>query len=385
MARYDVTHACGHVATYNLIGPRRTREWSLKRLQGELCPDCWKEERKRRNLAAAEENRRMELPPLQGTEARVLWAESIRLEQIRDLEAELERWLQDNVLDEQEKQELQEALEYIFGQTSASWWIDRRTHGPARLLRDAVQVLRRKRATPAGSQATEEAARAKAEATVRPEAPKTETVAEIRTSGSTIEVVFPEKREDFRELIRFKLGFKWSGTSWMRQIGQFNGDIADRVAEVGHRLLAAGFPIRIYDPELRQRAIEGQFEPEPRRWIKRATSGPYTGWFQIVWPREDNLYGAARRLPGSRYYQGAVYVPAEQYQQVLDFAEVHGFRLSQGAQELAEEARRVRESALVAPVTPTKATKRKPDETGTKPPRLEVPAEVNVDDELRDD
>ena len=51
------------------------------------------------------------------------------------------------------------------------------------------------------------------EATIRPQDTKTETVAEIRILKETVQVEFPEKREDFRKIINSN-GYRWSGSCW---------------------------------------------------------------------------------------------------------------------------------------------------------------------------
>src|SRR5690606_692389 len=140
----------------------------------------------------------------------------------------------------------------------------------------------------------------KAEATVQPANPKTKTVAAVEFKGNTIEVRFPEVREDFRKLIRFELGYSWTGSCWRRTVTDVAGPVEDRVVETAHRLLAAGFPIRLYDDELRRRAIEADFRPEPKRIIWKQTSGQYAGWFGIEWPREDRKSVVEGRRVGVR-------------------------------------------------------------------------------------
>src|SRR6185437_6784356 len=98
-----------------------------------------------------------------------------------------------------------------------------------------------------------------------------------------------------------------------------------------HTLLSKGFIIRIIDDALRAAAVAGTYTPECTRWITKMVNGQYAGWFCITWPRGDDLYDAARRLPGSRYDAPRVVVPGEQFEQVQDFATRYGFQLSAGA------------------------------------------------------
>jgi len=222
---------------------------------------------------------------------------------------------------------------------------------------------------------------AKAEATVRPAEVKTETVAEITVADDKVKIVFPEKRDDFRLLVK-GLGYIWTGV-WERKIYWQNGTPADRAAEAGHNLLAAGFIVRIYDSATRQMAIDGSYEPEQKRWIYYRMDGKYEGWFAIHWQRPDDFYAVARKLPGSRWDRPFVVVPPEQFEQVLGFAETYEFSLTDKAQGIADEARAAKEAMLIVNVEPK--MERAAAKPGIKPPVLETPERVEVDESLRDD
>lgn len=47
MAKYTVTHSCGHKQVHDLIGPGSERERKLAWLEGTVCRDCWREEKAR--------------------------------------------------------------------------------------------------------------------------------------------------------------------------------------------------------------------------------------------------------------------------------------------------------------------------------------------------
>lgn len=379
MAKYDVERACGHTETVDLYGPRKNREWRIENVEAEkLCRECYlaklAEERELANKQAAEEAQAQGLPKLEGTEKQVAWAETIRQEVL----AAIDEFI---VEDEAEDPRVIELISHIKSKVSASWWIDHRETSNYRIRRlleaaiDEVNTLKLE-SHPAAQDA-------KTEATVRPEKPITETVTEIRIQGNVVEVSFPERRDDFREIVKRKLNMEWnrSAQSWQRKISLTDGTPADRAAETGHRLLAAGFCIRIYDPELRQKAIDGNYEPESTRWISRHTGGDYDGWFALSWNRGEDYYEVARRLPGSRWDKPNVVVPPEQFEEVLDFADMYGFSLSPGAEELVAQARQIKERALVADVEVPNDMKI----AGTKPPALEVPQEVEIVEELRDE
>lgn len=378
MSKYHVTHACGHGERVDLIGPTRSREWRIARMKEEICWDCRRAELRRQNEEAAKENQAAELPSLEGTGKQIPWAESIRAGILGKI-----NWVLEG--DDRDCKRLRDdprfsaALDALYKETRAWWWIDNRALGPYTLLTTLLS-----QAQPPNASINHDAIiDAKAEATVRPPEPKTETVAEIRITGQTIGVLFPEKRADFRQLMR-DLRYHWAETLWERTIQPYHGEVIDRTAEVGHRLLAARFSIRLFDADLRDRAINGTYAPEIRRWIRKRTEGPYEGWFVISWPRTEDYYRAAKRLRGSRYARGGVHVPAEQFEQVVDFAELFHFSLSPGATELVEQAKRVRDRTLVANVAEVQPES--PAEVISRiPPKLDVPDEVTIDAALRDD
>lgn len=398
MARYTVEcPSCNETYDVKLYGRQSDRQWRLDTWDW-TCDQCRQRQREETNQAAAAANQADGLPPLTGSEKQISWAESIRkeiIEKVADQVGRLVVQVRDTVANSREhadqlagrygfesaEQVIEKALaveEVLAANTSASWWIDHRNAGIRQLVLTAM-----KSGDALARESAPEAVEAKAAATVRPAKPVSETVAEIRLAGEYLEVDFPEKRDDFWQLIKKELGFTWSGDRWRRWLNQVkSGRPADRLAETGNRLLVAGFIIRIHDDAARQAAIDGNFQPEQLRWIMTRISGQYQGWFAIDWPRDEDFYQAARKITGSKYSKPNVVVPAEHFEQVLDFAETHGFSISHGAAELAESARRSKAASLVA--EPVKvAGKTKDMNSGPEP--LEVPESVDIDEELRDE
>lgn len=125
MAKYAVERRCGHVETISLYGPYREREYALEREAEKLCYECYVAERESRNRAAAKENAAAGLPPLQGTEKQVLWAEAVRREILdRDLAATREAF--GRIADPARRALAERWLGQVLGKDSAGWWIDRR-------------------------------------------------------------------------------------------------------------------------------------------------------------------------------------------------------------------------------------------------------------------
>lgn len=370
---------CGTAFKVHLEGPRRTREWRLKNWDWR-CDACRQKAIERANAEAASQAESMGLPELTGTEKQIPWAENIRMERVENLREYAARCQERPRLLRLDHFEAEPAVTWILGQTSAAWWINHRELGLRELLQQAHHAVQ---ASDPVSQALK--ADADADATVRPPDPITETVAEITAAEDSVTIRFPEKRDDFRELVRFRLRYTWTGSAWVRKLSKFNGTPADRAGEAGAKLLNAGFIIRIHDPETREKAVGATYIPECRRWIKARVSGKYAGWFSISWTRPDDFYSDAKRLPAARYDKPDVVVPAEHYNEVADFARINGFRISDGARALMGQAADAVDRALVASPEPAddEPPARRPDDG--KPAPMDVPENVDVPEDFMDE
>jgi hypothetical protein len=367
---YPECQCCGKEFLVQLAGPTRDRQWKLDNWTW-VCDDCKEAQKLEASAKAAAQAEAIGLPELTGTEKQIRWAEVLRLKLIAELDKEPEHW---NSTPEQGAL-LRQTIAEIKSQVEARFWIDNRANSPWEILKAYVE---KNPPRPVGEKALE--VDAAIEATVRPTTVASETVAEVRPFPDRVEIAFPEKREDFWQLIKKELRFTWTGNCWTRKITMKTGAAKDRAAEAGNRILAAGFPIRIYDEEIRQAAIDGDYEPECGKWVQARTSGQYTGWFVISWSRDSgDFYQEAKRLPATRYDKPSVVVPAEHFEEVLDFAEVHGFTVSPGALELAEKAKALKESALIA----TPKTRAKMEARGAGRPVL-IPIDVEIPDALKD-
>lgn len=362
MAWHKVTRSCGHEETIQITGNSSYRTWMASRLEGEPCSDCVAAKRAEENAAAAKENAESGLPALTGSDRQIGWAETIRkrlLDEVGEVLPELGG-----------KEWFPAAMQTIQSQRSASWWIDRRDMAFLYVAEEVGRQISKGEVLPPPAELPAEIL---AEATMRPENPRTETVAEIAIREKTIHVTFPEKRESFRELMHGH-GFRWSETHWARTVGPLAGGVLDRAAEVAAELLRARYIVRAFDATVREKAVSGSYEPEQKKWISESN-----GRFGISWPKDADYYVAARRLRGSMWdgkkYQ--VVVPAEQYAEVLGFAETHGFALHKKAQALADKARAVAEASLLCDPAPVPAP--------SEQPSLSVPVEVGIDASLRDD
>lgn len=349
MPKVTVTHSCGHQERHDLTGNASTRAWRAGRLAEDLCSDCFRAAREAESAAAAASAAEAGLPPLRGSDRQVQWAETIRAKKLhviaRALVADLSPLEVSTLWGDADPADpaLPGLVDALHAMDSAHWWIDGRDLKSTALL---LLVAATSAPSSAPSQAAHEDVLA--EAIVRPEQPVTPTPTEIRVAGSRIDLIFPERRDDFRELVKTGLRYRWTGTVWSRSIDEAAGPLEDRVAEAGNRLLAAGFPVRIFAEDIRERAIAGRFEPERTRWIRAATGDYAATHVALSWSRDEDLYAAAKALPGSRYVKPFVVVPVARYEALRDFAEANDFAISPEATAALDGARGAYEAALLA-------------------------------------
>lgn len=397
MAWYDGTHACGHEGRVNVVGPTRDREWKVDNHFEKLCLECWEIEKQRKfdeeNLKAAEAAAEMELPVLTGSEKQVSWANTLRqkwieiaegyvdnakknIERLKEADpakaAEIEKTL-DNVI---------MAIDHILRtKTQARKWIDGRGDNVSSEIIEVAEELEKAKAIPVVPEAVKQ--EALEDMTIRPSEPTISLVTEIRIKEAVVTAKLPQKDDGFNKIVK-QLKYKWTGTVWQREMSIRTGSPLDRAAELGIRLLAAGYPVRVYREDLQDQILAGSFEAESTRWVMKNTSD--TGKISLVvkWNREDgDFYAAAKRLPGAKWKSGSgMLVPKEAFREVRGFAEAYGFSISPGARDLMEDARQIFEAAMVADITAPK--KEVLPQPGQRPRKLEV-EQGGIDKSLKED
>jgi len=85
MAKYDITHSCGHVQVHQIFGKHSGfggRESKIAWLETTLCTECYRAEQDKQHAAeaaaASEQNAAAGLPALTGSPKQIAWAETIR-------------------------------------------------------------------------------------------------------------------------------------------------------------------------------------------------------------------------------------------------------------------------------------------------------------------
>ncbi len=394
MAWYYGTYSCGHEGRVNVIGKVKDRQWKVDRHFEGLCPECWETEKQKRfdeaNAKAAAEAAEMDLPELTGTEKQVAWANTLRQKFISEAEksiAEYEEKLNHKHFEENPDKKdkalvildaMHQALDTrLLKETSARFWIDHQYDGSAeKFLRTVGEKALQPPPTP--EPPTEFKKQALEDMTIRPSKPVTSLVAEIRIKDNLVTAKLPEKNEEFRLLVR-GLRFSWENGRWERETYEFTGSAMDRATDLGVKLLAAGFPVRVFDDELQHKILAANYEPECNRWIFRYETG-----FRVWWRRDEDFYREAKRLPGSKWMseKRSMYVPSEAFRELQDFAAQYQFRLTEKAQEKLIEAAQAFDAAMVADVS---APEQEPlPQPGSRPVLTVDQVDGEIDADLRD-
>ncbi|MBO4793599.1 MAG: hypothetical protein J5556_03415 [Deltaproteobacteria bacterium] len=309
------------------------------------------------NAQAAAAAQEMGYPELLGTEKQIAWANTIR-EKAMAL-------LRDKCLDPdmpENRQYIRLAYQpskaLLLRMRQAGWWIEHRTVGESILalnkalaeidkpLCETVSAVQKAVyngektmaqaekeidaliAAPAQEAPRQPAPQAE-EKPARPEAvPETrkhDGSADIRVDGSTVLALYA-RNDDFMAIVK-ALGFTWK-SGWTLTCGERTGSPENVAAELGSRLLNAGFAVRFDSQEILDKAVSGDYTPMCRRWIRSSSKG-----FYIEWGKEDDHYRAAKSIPGAAYDAPGVQVPERSWSAVMDFAAKYGYRVTAKAQE----------------------------------------------------
>lgn len=190
---------------------------------------------------------------------------------------------------------------------------------------------------------------------VAPREPLTRAVARLEAQGRTSRVYLPERHEAFRELLRFRLRHEWDGGCWRRDVPESRGPMRERLVEIAHRVVQAGFILE-FPAELIEDVLSANYTPEPERWVL-AGRGKRAGWLVFDWPRGEDHYGALSAIRGAEYDGELKRLCArpEHYEEVEDAARALGFALTPQARALLEEAKARLAGALVVGALPEPA------------------------------
>lgn len=149
MARYYVTHSCGHVSEVHLLGKMKNRQWRLDQMALELCPDCekkeneeWQKKKSAKVVEWLEEIGISEQAALFGSEKQVKWAGDLRRWFLYDCFCFYdESYASEGYPREYVEKEKAMVFEYLAKKELATFWIDHRKLNGHQLIAKVKEIL----------------------------------------------------------------------------------------------------------------------------------------------------------------------------------------------------------------------------------------------------
>ncbi len=327
MSWVAVTFRCGCAGHVQAFGNRSDRErkanWLAER---RACEPCFAAEReaqqKAEQEAAKAQAEEWELPALEGTEKQVAWAERIRADLVKAIEAvralgNLETCDPDGFFEE--------GVVDVLARSDVQFWIDtvRGWDLHVTRLRDDIRYI--------GKQARKEIGKA-GPTIVQPEG-------QIAVSQVTIrhepgEILLTTTRKESDALVeRIKdIGFRWSSDHWYFHCTPSPVPLDNVAAGVASEVLAMGYSVVLPQPTVVDVLSSGEFERDPVRKLVTHKDGKA---FLLRWRKSDGIYDVVKSLPGARWDSPYMKVPATASNEVMDLAERLGFWISDTARDLA--------------------------------------------------
>lgn len=348
MATFDGVYSCGHEGRISIPGPRKMGEYRASMMFDGLCTECQNaaDEKHVDELREKYSSPDAELPMLEGSIKQIVWAERIRSEHIAQIDSLMPEI---DALEECQKKIILIALQKVSTIKSARYWIDNRSSS-MRML--SVEYYKEHKDTiDAEVDQRDGASHAATVLEAAPKSIRTPVVASISYDEQAVRVTSAKDN-----VIRFVVkdyGMSWDGEAWIMNLNSTTGAAFDRAAEIGNLLLNAGVSISVSNKELLHASVDGVFEPRHENWVLRRKDE-----LRLVFPRNDEIYFSARKLPGAHYLSGVgMLVPADSVDEMMDFAQRMDFKITPKAQELLDEAARRKHSRIV--VSPATAPEKK--------------------------
>ncbi len=341
MAKYSVTFSCGHEETVELYGKTADRERKIEWMENyAVCSECYQRHKKEQEEARKAGRN---LPDLEGTPKQVAWAEKIR----------------DGIFTDWEKiANIKDAravkfTAYLQNQTTARFWIDNR----GKAIRDLAEEWMENKSKLDAIEASKDLETAvKEEATIYPENELTKDIAEIDYTEKTVEIESP-KNEIIIATVK-AADYKWDMEKhrWCLEVTITRGKAEDRIAEIGNLLLNAGVPVRIYDENIRRKAVAADFLPQKHQWVLKSNENEV----KIFWrDRSHSLYDEAKRLPHAKYREGTMRVPSRYFAEIREFVKLYDLGISEAADALlAKEEQAYKEKITVSPKKAARESKK---------------------------
>ena len=348
MAKYTITHECGHTEVVALFGKSSERDRRIKWLESKPCRECIRAAEIDRAKAQEQE---FGLPDLTGSEKQIAWAITIRARKVTEFSETTEKAYgrRDMILADREKyskysdKDLDEAMakldrantamEWLYStKTDSKFWIENRDLTSQELLNYA---LKESEIVIIGEECEETKT---PEIVIVPETITESGIVTVKVCEVNISVAYL-KNDKFREVVK-QLGYRWDSDDkdWYKNLTETTGSGIDRAAEVANALLRTGFTVMVDTEEIKEKAISGQFESECKRWIVKQETDTNEVCIEIAYGN-DNLYSAAKKISGAHWQtKRGMMVPVSSFDELLDFAECMDYKLTQAAKTAIDNA-----------------------------------------------
>ncbi|HHB76979.1 MAG TPA: hypothetical protein ENK84_10635, partial [Desulfobulbus sp.] len=257
MQDQEVTYSCGCTAEgfreCNGYRPRNP-EW----LSEQSCRKCWAEEQLEKAMRM---RKKFNLPELNGSEKQIAWAETIRLENVRELYNSLYGCIPFEMIDLSLRkkidsltpEELFLSVDRLLSEKSAHFWIENRRKYLGYILLTKLEDIRVEQYQINHSLLAEAAI---AEALLSPEEINWNTPVEIGiVDDSKVHILFPYGSKSFWRIVRLELQFEWTGECWEKTTKMANTSVIDMAADAGHTFLDAGYKVIVWDKTAREKAV----------------------------------------------------------------------------------------------------------------------------------
>lgn len=339
----------------------------------EICESCKQEDRDKENQESAEYAKSQGWCELRGSEKQIAWANTIRKEKIMLINSEvsssfiakeIDREICETLsVEEEELPSIKMIITSILSKKeSASFWIDLNRMKMSFILSlikpDLIDfIIESEIDEDEEKKRKERIDEILKEETIRPEETKTNHIIDISFFENKTVLNFEPYDHRYIEILKSH-NFEWSDKNrhWWRNAAPYDGCFADRAAQLASELLEEGYIVRCSNNEVREKVIEGTWLPRVQRQAFKIEQGWNKGRIRFIWFDSKKLYNEFKHLPGAkmdnRCHYDSYIVPAVDYNQVLDFAESHGFILSESAIELLESVKK--RIGLIPVVTPKK-------------------------------
>lgn len=376
MAHYTVKFACGHTAEIQLFGKESERQRKIKYLEESgMCPSCYKkqqeEAKKAAEAQAAAEASEMGLPELAGSEKQVAWATKIRnglmgsIVKMQDAAFKIIENAKETGKHQDDLPRVEKAIEFLNAcekvagtETSASviiGWRDADFRVLESVYLDNLKDIESGKKVPNDFFGCGDLFVRTLKLVYGEEEPQQKTIIlapDHKESDVLVNVTYTDRQvvvdspKDSGVISAAKAcGFHWDTGAWRCTIGPRTGSAEDRASEIANKLLIAGYQVSV-PKEIKDMAVSGSFEPRCTRWITAFNDD--SDHVYVTWERGDDMYSKALDLTGAKWRSGyGMSVPASSADEVEDFAQMYGYRITPGAQGVMDAFRS--KVAIVAP------------------------------------